>query len=299
MSSNKPIEGSVEGSGAEQRKGFSRRTFIEGIGLGAGAVGSVVVTDGAQADHHVPVGPDPVSITLNINGKNHDLKVEPRVTLIDALRNQLDYTGAKKVCDRATCGACTVMLDGLPAYACTTFAIEAQGRKIETIEGISAGDKMHPVQQYFVEHDAQQCGFCTPGFVIGQAARRLSIRIRGRRCPKSKTGCAATFAVAAPMSAYVRPFTTRPERGVHNGDEIRLAGSRRPQPDRQTARPRGRPGKSPRRRQVFLRPQPERHVVRASGDITGPARPHHRHRYQPGRKGQGVQGARQHPQPGR
>ncbi len=170
MSSNKPIGGSADGSGAEQRKGFSRRTFIEGIGLGAGAVGSVVVTDGAQAAQHEPVGPDPVSITLNINGKNHDLKVEPRVTLIDALRNQLDYIGAKKVCDRATCGACTVMLDGSPVYACTTFAIEAQGRKIETIEGISTADTMHPVQQYFVEHDAQQCGFCTPGFVMAGKA---------------------------------------------------------------------------------------------------------------------------------
>lgn len=170
MSFNKSAGGSVEGSGAEQRKGFSRRTFIEGIGLGAGAVGSVAAVDEAQAAQHEPVGPDPVSISLNINGKNHDLKVEPRVTLIDALRNQLDYTGAKKVCDRATCGACTVMLDGSPVYACTTFAIEAQGRRIETIEGISSGDKMHPVQEYFVEHDAQQCGFCTPGFVMAGKA---------------------------------------------------------------------------------------------------------------------------------
>ena len=170
MSLNKSAGGSVEGSGAEQRKGFSRRTFIEGIGLGAGAVGSVAAVDEAQAAQHEPVGPDPVSISLNINGKNHDLKVEPRVTLIDALRNQLDYTGAKKVCDRATCGACTVMLDGSPVYACTTFAIEAQGRRIETIEGISSDDKMHPVQEYFVEHDAQQCGFCTPGFVMAGKA---------------------------------------------------------------------------------------------------------------------------------
>ncbi len=170
MSSNKSMDGSVEDADIEQRKGFSRRTFIEGIGLGAGAVSSVVVADEAQAAHHELVGPDPVSITLNINGKNHDLKVEPRVTLIDALRNQLDYIGAKKVCDRATCGACTVMLDGSPVYACTTFAIEAQGRRIETIEGISTDDKMHPVQQYFVEHDAQQCGFCTPGFVMAGKA---------------------------------------------------------------------------------------------------------------------------------
>ncbi len=170
VSSNKPTDGSAVGSDTGQRKGFSRRTFIEGVGIGAGAVSSVVITEEAQGADHEPVGPDPVSISLNINGKNHDVKVEPRVTLIDALRNHLDYTGAKKVCDRATCGACTVMLDGSPVYACTTFAIEAQGRKIETIEGISTEDKMHPVQEYFVKHDAQQCGFCTPGFVMASKA---------------------------------------------------------------------------------------------------------------------------------
>ena len=140
MSSNKPIDGAANGHDTESRKGFSRRTFIEGVGIGAGAVGSVVITEEAQGAHHEPLGPDPVPITLNINGKNHDLKVEPRVTLLDALRNQLDITGAKKVCDRATCGACTVMLDGNPIYSCTTLALEAQGHKIETIEGLSTDD---------------------------------------------------------------------------------------------------------------------------------------------------------------
>ena len=170
VSSKDPYNGPTGGLESEPRKGFSRRTFIEGVGVGAGAVGAFGAPDQARADNHEVLGPDPVSITLNINGKNHELKVEPRVTLIDALRNQLDHTGAKKVCDRATCGACTVIVDGDTAYSCTMLAIEAQGRRIQTVEGISTEDTMHAVQQYFVEHDAQQCGFCTPGLVMAGKA---------------------------------------------------------------------------------------------------------------------------------
>lgn len=170
MSSNNPHDGPERGPRQEPQKGFSRRTFIEGVGIGAGAVGALGAADQARADTHEILGPDPVAITLNINGKSHDLNVEPRVTLIDALRNMLDHTGAKKVCDRATCGACTVIMDGRPVYSCTMLAIEAQGRRIETIEGISSDDAMHPVQVQFVENDAQQCGFCTPGLVMAGKA---------------------------------------------------------------------------------------------------------------------------------
>ena len=170
MSSNKPHDGPASGPQNEPRKGFSRRTFIEGVGIGAGAVGALGSPDRIRAAGNDVLGPDPVSITLNINGTNHDLMVEPRVTLIDALRNSLDHTGAKKVCDRATCGACTVIIDGSPVYSCTMLALEAQGRRIETIEGISTEDSMHAVQEQFVEHDAQQCGFCTPGFVMAGKA---------------------------------------------------------------------------------------------------------------------------------
>ena len=171
VSSRHPHDGPASTAGREPRKGFSRRTFIEGVGIGAGAVGALGAPGGAQAAGAEVLGPDPVPITLNINGKNHDLEVEPRVTLVDALRNRLDHTGAKKVCDRATCGACTVVVDGSPVYSCTMLAIEAQGRRIETIEGISSDDAtMHSVQSQFVEHDAQQCGFCTPGLVMAGKA---------------------------------------------------------------------------------------------------------------------------------
>lgn len=170
MSSNNPHDGPAHRSRHEPRKGFSRRTFIEGVGIGAGAVGALGAPDRIRAASNEMLGPDPVPITLNINGKNHDLQVEPRVTLVDALRNSLDHTGAKKVCDRATCGACTVIVDGSPVYSCTMLAIEAQGRRIETVEGISTDDAMHAVQVQFVENDAQQCGFCTPGLVMAGKA---------------------------------------------------------------------------------------------------------------------------------
>jgi xanthine dehydrogenase YagT iron-sulfur-binding subunit len=116
------------------------------------------------------VGPQEVPLTLKINGQSRKLNVEPRVTLLDALRNRLDITGCKKVCDRATCGACTVLVDGNPVYSCTLLAVEAEGREITTIEGLGTPEKMNEVQKAFVEHDAQQCGFCTPGFVVACTA---------------------------------------------------------------------------------------------------------------------------------
>lgn len=170
MGSSKPHDGPDNWPRQQSRKGVSRRTFIEGVGVGAGAVGALGTAQEARADNHEVLGPDPVPITLNINGKSHNLSVEPRVTLVDALRNMLDHTGAKKVCDRTTCGACTVLVDSSPIYSCTMLAIEAQGRRIETIEGISTDDTMHPVQTQFVKHDAQQCGFCTPGLVMAGKA---------------------------------------------------------------------------------------------------------------------------------
>lgn len=160
MSSIKTTEG--QDNSQRRANGFSRRTFLQSVSAGAGVAGTAVLTPTAQAASAV-TGPGAAPITLQINGSPHSLEVEPRVTLLDALRNHLDYTGAKKVCDRATCGACTVIVDGDAVYACSMLAIEAQGREIRTIEGMPANN---PVSKSFVKHDAQQCGFCTPGFVM-------------------------------------------------------------------------------------------------------------------------------------
>ncbi len=153
----------------KSRKGLSRRAFLSrGAGLAASAplITAVGLPTAAGAADVRILGPGKVPITLQINGKPHKLSVEPRVTLLDALRDRLDYTGAKKVCDRAVCGSCTVIMGGKTVYACSVLAIEAQGKEIQTIEGLTADGKLHPVQEAFMQHDAQQCGFCTPGFVV-------------------------------------------------------------------------------------------------------------------------------------
>jgi len=152
-----------------EKPGVSRRNFIKGTGV-AGVALTIPVAPGAEARAGVPgvpvIGPEKNRITLNVNGTPRALEVEPRVTLLDALRNDLDVTGAKRVCDRGTCGACSVILDGKLVYGCSILAIEAQGRKIETVESLARNGELHPVQKAFVDNDAQQCGFCTPGFVM-------------------------------------------------------------------------------------------------------------------------------------
>ena len=153
------------------KRGFSRRGFLGGVGVGAGALGSgVLEQDAAAAPPANVIGPGEVPITLTINGQAKKLSVEPRVTLLYALRERLDMTGAKRVCDRGTCGACTVIMDGKAVYACTVLAIDAQGRQIQTVEGLSNGAKAHPIVGAFANNDALQCGYCTPGFVVASKA---------------------------------------------------------------------------------------------------------------------------------
>jgi xanthine dehydrogenase YagT iron-sulfur-binding subunit len=152
--------------------GLSRRDFLRGSGVAAAATALApvplpVTAEAAPADKGpVAIGPGPVKITLEVNGADMTTSVEPRVTLLDALRNYLDVTGCKRVCDRGTCGACTVMLDGKPVYSCTTLALEAQGKKVRTAESLIDGGSLDKVPAAFVQADAQQCGFCTPGFVV-------------------------------------------------------------------------------------------------------------------------------------
>jgi xanthine dehydrogenase YagT iron-sulfur-binding subunit len=159
-------------SADDKRSGLSRRGFLKGIGVTSVATGFLTPSTLQQtlAQEAKVVGPGEVPLTLRINGQERQLNVEPRVTLLDALRNRLDLTGAKKVCDRGTCGACTVLVNGLPVYSCSMLALEAEGKEITTIEGLGTPARLNPVQQAFIQHDAQQCGFCTPGFVVASTA---------------------------------------------------------------------------------------------------------------------------------
>ena len=116
-------------------------------------------------------GPGRVRITLTVNGSPRELNVEPRMTLLDALRQELNLTGTKRVCNSGACGACTVLLDNEAVYSCMTLAIACEGRSVETIEGLSDSEALHPIQEAFIEEDGYQCGFCTPGQIM--AARSL------------------------------------------------------------------------------------------------------------------------------
>jgi xanthine dehydrogenase YagT iron-sulfur-binding subunit len=155
---------------ARKKHPVSRRDFFRTVGAGSVAAAVVTVRPGASGQGAAAVGPGEVPITLTINGQRHQLKVEPRVTLLDAMRDRLDITGAKRVCDRGSCGACTVIIDGRTYYACSMLALESQGRNIRTVEGLSHGAALHPVQQAFCDHDGLMCGFCTPGFVMATVA---------------------------------------------------------------------------------------------------------------------------------
>ncbi|MGH9969513.1 MAG: (2Fe-2S)-binding protein [Pyrinomonadaceae bacterium] len=150
----------------------SRRRFLKGVGIaGAGAALAdklLIEAEASEAQtgrNQTTTGT--VDVTLNINGQSRVVKIEPRTTLLSTLRNRLDpaLTGTKLVCDMGTCGACTVLLDGKPAYSCLVLAIDAVGKKITTVEGLGTPAALNAVQSAFVEKDALMCGFCTPGFV--------------------------------------------------------------------------------------------------------------------------------------
>jgi xanthine dehydrogenase YagT iron-sulfur-binding subunit len=153
---------------------LSRRTFLKTFGSSA-AVAATAQVDAVAAElekvnAEKVVGPGTVPVTLNVNGKQIKLQVEPRVTLLEALRAHSPLTGAKEVCYRGTCGACTMLLDDVSVYACSKLAIDSQNAKITTIEGLAKDGKLSPVQQAFIEQDALMCGFCTPGFIMSVSA---------------------------------------------------------------------------------------------------------------------------------
>lgn len=163
----------MERKPSERTKGgVTRRDFIKG--MGTGAIGTAVLPPLLGQTVPTRKGGVPVysrkSITLTVNGKKTTLEAAANETLLDVLRNRLELTGAKKVCDRGECGGCTVHLDGQPVYACMILAVRADGRAVRTVEGLAEGERLHPVQEAWIEKDGYQCGYCTPGFLMTVSA---------------------------------------------------------------------------------------------------------------------------------
>jgi xanthine dehydrogenase YagT iron-sulfur-binding subunit len=155
---------------SQKRSGFNRRTFM------AGAAGSAIIPLTARAAPQSSTGAStrdptiPVDVTLSINGEKRPLRIDARTTVLDALREHLGLTGAKKGCDHGQCGACTVLIEGRRVVSCLTLALVAEGKEITTIEGLASGDRLHPMQQAFIDQDAFQCGYCTPGQIMSAVA---------------------------------------------------------------------------------------------------------------------------------
>jgi xanthine dehydrogenase YagT iron-sulfur-binding subunit len=152
----------------QRRNTLSRRHFFNSVAVGATEAAILTVPDraGAQVAPPAPIDAESVGIVLNINGRTHSLRVEPRWTLLHVLRERLGLTGTKPGCERGECGACTVLIDGVARYSCLTLAVEAAGAQVTTLEGLMRGEELGPVQQAFLEEDAFQCGYCTPGQIM-------------------------------------------------------------------------------------------------------------------------------------
>lgn len=158
----------------DPRSGVSRRSFMQTLGASAAAAS---ITGQAQAlerrsgvarDASIQ-GPGPIDISLHVNGEVKAIRVDPATTLLEALRVNLGLTGSKEICDRGSCGGCCVMLNGKLVNACMMLAADAAGVQITTVEGLSSGGNLHPVQEAFIKYDALQCGYCTPGLVVASA----------------------------------------------------------------------------------------------------------------------------------
>lgn len=157
---------------SDEKFRVSRRDILRGAGAAAffGAVAGEQARAQEAKDGIRRVGPGPAKVDCTLNGAKVSFAVEPRVTLLDALRDRLGLTGSKRICDRGACGGCTVWVDQQPVNSCMMLAVDAAGREVTTIEGLAQGGKLHPVQEAFVKHDALMCGFCTPGLVMASAA---------------------------------------------------------------------------------------------------------------------------------
>jgi xanthine dehydrogenase YagT iron-sulfur-binding subunit len=156
-----------ESNDHKPEEGMTRRGFIKSVGAGAAAAAATGTLSAVAAGGEKEVKAEEMQkLTLRVNGRAHRLLVEPRWSLLFVLREKMGLTGTKVGCERGECGACTVLINQVPRYACMTLALEAEGEEITTVEGLMEGEELGPVQQAFVEHDAFQCGYCTPGQIV-------------------------------------------------------------------------------------------------------------------------------------
>jgi xanthine dehydrogenase YagT iron-sulfur-binding subunit len=178
----------------EARRRFLKQALIAGGGIAAAKLLlnyriKVFAQTGASANSS-PQPMETIPVTLSVNGKNYPLKLEPQVTLLDALRERIGLTGSKKGCDRGQCGACTVLADGHRINSCLALAAAYDGAEITTIEGLANGERLHPLQEAFIKHDGFQCGYCTPGQIMSAAGLL-------------KEGCPAGMGVRECMSGNI------------------------------------------------------------------------------------------------
>lgn len=198
------------------QNGFNRRKFMAGAAVTAAAVPLTSRAQGVPPDATRADPSRPVDVTLQVNGKSNALSVDARTTVLDALREHIGLTGTKKGCDHGQCGVCTVLIDDRRVVSCLTLALSAQNQQIMTVEGLADGDRLHPMQQAFIDQDAFQCGYCTPGQIIsaiacvseGHAANDADIReyMSGNICR-----CAAypNIVAAVKQAAAAMPSSER------------------------------------------------------------------------------------------
>ena len=194
-------------------QGITRRKFIQGVGtgmIGTAVLPGILSGEKEKPEPSPPSHPGKELVVLKVNGKQVRAMVEPRTTLVQLLRDHLELTGTKIVCDHGECGGCTVLLDGKAVYSCHMLALDAAGKEVLTIEGLLNGEELHPIQQAFIDHDGLQCGFCTPGQIM--AAQALLLKHPEPTVEQVKEGMAGNLCRCAAYPNIVKSVMAAAEK---------------------------------------------------------------------------------------